>query len=75
MKVSFDLYRVFYMAAKAGSLSKAANELYISQPAVSQAIMQLEERLGCKLFPRSSRGIALTSEGEVLYGYATRPAR
>ena len=69
MKVSFDLYRVFRVSAKAGSLSKAANELYISQPAVSQAIKQLEDRLEVSLFARNSRGIKLTSEGEALYGY------
>ncbi|MGI5899220.1 MAG: LysR family transcriptional regulator [Christensenellales bacterium] len=69
MKVSFDLYRVFRVSAKAGSLSKAAGQLYISQPAVSQAIKQLEDRLGVALFLRNSRGITLTAEGEALYGY------
>ena len=69
MDISLDLYRVFRITAKAGSISKAARELYISQPAVSQAIKQLEERLGAQLFTRNSRGIALTHEGEALFGY------
>ena len=43
--VNLELYRVFYTVAKCGSLTKAAEELYISQPAVSQAIKQLESQL------------------------------
>ncbi len=61
--VDLDLYRVFYTVAKVGSLTKAAEELYISQPAVSQAIKQLETQLGGKLFNRVSRGMELTDSG------------
>lgn len=61
--VNLELYRVFYMVAKCGSLTKAAQELFISQPAVSQAIKQLETQLGGKLFNRVSRGMQLTKEG------------
>lgn len=61
--VNLDLYRVFYTVAKCGSLTKAAEELYISQPAVSQAIKQLERQLGGKLFNRVARGMELTDEG------------
>lgn len=61
--VNLDLYRVFYAVAKCGSLTKAANELFISQPAVSQAIKQLETQLGGKLFNRVSRGMELTEPG------------
>ncbi len=61
--VDLDLYRVFYTVAKCGSLTKAAEELYISQPAVSQAIKQLENQLGGKLFNRLSRGMELTETG------------
>ncbi len=63
--VDLDLYRVFYTVAKCGSLTKAAEELYISQPAVSQAIKQLESQLGGKLFNRVSRGMELTETGGV----------
>lgn len=61
--VNLDLYRVFYTVAKCGSLTKAAEELFISQPAVSQAIKQLEQQLGGKLFNRVSRGMELTETG------------
>ena len=58
--VDLDLYKLFYTVAKNGSLTKAAQELHISQPAVSQAIKQLENKLGGKLFNRVSRGMELT---------------
>ncbi|MCL2294243.1 MAG: LysR family transcriptional regulator [Spirochaetes bacterium] len=56
--------------AKHGNFTKAADKLCVTQSAVSQAIMQLEDRLGCKLFDRNTRGVQLTTEGEVLYAYA-----
>jgi len=65
-----ELYKFFCEVAKHGNFTKAADGLYVSQSAVSQAIMQLEERLGCKLFNRNTRGVQLTTEGEVLYSYA-----
>ena len=61
--VNLDLYRVFYTVAKKGSLTKAAEELYISQPAVSQAVKQLENQLGVNLFNRTHRGVELSEEG------------
>lgn len=61
--VNLELYRVFYVVAKCGSLTKAASELYISQPAVSQAIKQLEEQLGTRLFNRTHRGMELSAQG------------
>ena len=69
MQVNLELYRVFYMAATCGSLTKAAKELYISQPAVSQAIKQLENQLGGKLFVRTNKGMRLTYEGKVIFDY------
>ena len=65
--VNLDLYRVFYAVAKCGSLTKAADELFISQPAVSQAIKQLEGQLGGKLFNRLSRGMELTDGGKKMF--------
>jgi LysR family cyn operon transcriptional activator len=62
-------YKVFYITAKAGSFSKAAEELFITQPAVSYAIKQLEDRLEGQLFFRTSKGVKLTSEGQLLFGY------
>ena len=61
--VNLELYKVFYTVAKCGSLTKAAEELYISQPAVSQAIKQLESQLGGQLFNRTHKGMELTETG------------
>lgn len=61
--VNLDLYRVFYTVAKCGSLTRAAEELYISQPAVSQSIKQLENQLGVLLFNRTHRGMELSAQG------------
>lgn len=61
--VNLELYRVFYAVAKCGSLTKAAEELFISQPAVSQAIKQLEGQLGTSLFNRTHRGMELSVQG------------
>lgn len=61
--VNLELYRVFFTVAKCGSLTKAAEELYISQPAVSQAIKQLESQLGVPLFNRTHRGMELSARG------------
>ncbi len=69
---NLEHYKVFYYVARTGSLTGAASVLSVSQPAVSQAIRQLEDQLGAKLFVRNSRGIRLTSEGKLLYGYVER---
>ena len=61
--VNLELYRVFYTVARCGSLTKAAQELYISQPAVSQSIRQLENQLGTTLFNRVHKGMELTKQG------------
>lgn len=69
MNQNLSSYRIFYTVANAGNISKAAKELYISQPAISKSIQKLEESLECKLFSRSSRGVALTDEGALLYSH------
>lgn len=61
--VNLELYKVFYTVAKCGSLTKAAQELFISQPAVSQAIKQLEGQLGISLFNRTHKGMELSAGG------------
>ena len=61
--VNLELYKVFYTVAKSGSLTKAAQELYISQPAVSQSVKQLESLLGISLFIRTHKGMELTPAG------------
>ena len=67
MEQNLSSYRIFYAVANTGNISKAAKELYISQPAISKSIQKLEENIGVKLFERSSRGVTLTTEGELLY--------
>ena len=67
MYENLNNYKVFYNVAKYKSLSKAAEKLYISQPAISKSISKLEEGLEIKLFDRTSKGVMLTDEGEVLY--------
>lgn len=69
MQTKIDLYRIFYEVAKRGSFSKAKDTLFMSQPAISQAIKQLEETLNQRLFNRVSRGVNLTVEGKVLFSY------
>ena len=54
-----------------GNISAAAQNLYISQSAVSQSIKQLEEQLQVRLFSRSTRGVVLTSEGKMLLDYVS----
>lgn len=61
--VDLDLYKLFYMVGRYGSLSKAAEELYISQPAASQSIRQLEMLLDTPLFNRVHHGMELSSQG------------
>ena len=73
MEQNLSQYKIFYEVAKAGNISKAAKELYISQPAISKAISKLADSLGLSLFTRSSRGVQLTSEGEILFEH-TREA-
>ena len=66
---NYDLYKVFYYVAQYKSLTKAAAELNVSQPAVSQSIKQLESILGVKLTARTGHGIKLTPDGELIFPY------
>lgn len=69
MEQNLNHYKIFYEVAKTGNISKAAETLYISQPAVSKSITKLEQSLGHTLFIRSKRGVKLTEEGTTLYTY------
>lgn len=71
MNQNLSSYRIFFTVANTGNISKAAKELYISQPAISKSIQKLEESVGCKLFSRSSRGVVLTEEGQLLYKHVS----
>jgi DNA-binding transcriptional LysR family regulator len=69
MSSSLEYYKVFYYVANLGSITLASEKLCISQPAVSQAVRQLEQSLDCQLFMRMSKGVKLTREGEFLFEY------
>lgn len=69
MITKLDLYKVFSEVCKCKSFSKAAKELYMTQPAVSQSIMQLEEELDTRLFTRTPKGVVVTNEGQLLFEY------
>lgn len=70
MASKLDLYKIFCAVGKRKSFSQAAKELYMTQPAVSQAIMQLESELDTRLFNRTPKGVTLTDEGAILFEYA-----
>lgn len=72
MDINLEYYKIFYYAAKYKSITLAAETLSISQPAVSQAIKHLEKNIGCALFIRTSKGVRLTKEGEMLISYVER---
>jgi len=67
-----DQIRAFYKVASTGSFTRAARELLVTQPAVSQEIKTLETALGIKLFERSGKGVRMTAEGEILFSHAHR---
>lgn len=67
MEIDFDLYKVFVSVATNGSVSKAAEELSVTQSAVSQSILKLEKIFEKELFVRSRQGVTLTSFGRVLF--------
>lgn len=70
MEQNLSQYKIFYEVAKTGNISKAAKELYISQPAISKSISKLEDSLNTTLFNRNSRGVQLTAEGQLLFQHA-----
>lgn len=64
---SLDNYKIFYEVAKCGNITKASENLFISQPAVSQTIKKLEENLGVSLVIRSKKGVELTPIGKDIF--------
>ncbi len=69
MNIDLELYRIFYIVAKNKHMTRASEELHISQPAISQSIKKLESQLGGVLFIRSNKGMELTNEGKMFYDY------
>ena len=66
---NYEHYKIFCKIVECQSISKAASQLYVSQPAISLAIKQLETNLDVKLFFRTQKGVTLTTEGLTLYNY------
>ena len=60
----------FITIAETGNLTKAAENLYVSQPSLSQYLKRLENSLGAELFDRNSSPLRLTYAGEKYYAYA-----
>ncbi len=69
MNIDISLYRVFCIVARNNSISKAAEELFVSQSAVTQSIKKLENEIGDKLFNRQRMGVELTESGKTLFEY------
>jgi len=71
--MNIEQLNTFHKIAKAGSFTKAADELFLTQPAVSQQIKALESFFGIRLFERSrNKKVQLTREGETLLSYTER---
>ena len=69
MNTDYNLYKIFLYLYEEKSISKTANKLYVSQPAISYSLKELETQLGYTLFYRNSKGIEPTMEAKELYGY------
>ena len=69
MNIDYNLYKIFLYLYEEKSISKTANKLYVSQPAISYSLKELESQLGYTLFYRNSKGIEPTMEANELYGY------
>ena len=69
MNINFELYRIFYVVASCGNITKASHELNISQPAVTKQIKALENQLGGELFIRTKKGVILTDNGRSIFNY------
>lgn len=68
--MTFDQIRTFLAVANAGNFTRAAQQLYLSQPAVSQHVLALEKHLGRQLFDRKGRSLVLTLAGHRFASYA-----
>ena len=72
MRMNLNQLRAFFLAARNKSITKAAQSLYVTQPAVTMQIKALESDLDLKLFSRYGKRFELTDAGKVLLGYAER---
>lgn len=72
MNTNYKAYKIFCCVAQHGSISKAAEKLLISQPAVTWNLKKLENQLGVTLFIRTKKGATLTDEGKILFEYVKK---
>lgn len=72
MHINLNQLRAFYLAARKNSITKAAEALHVTQPAVTMQIKAFENQLNVKLFRKYGNELQLTDVGQVLYGYAMR---
>lgn len=72
MNINLEYYKIFYEVAKEQNITKASENLNISQPAISKTIKLLEEKLGGTLFVRTKKGVILTEEGKEFYSYINK---
>ena len=67
--MNYEYYKIFYYVGKHKNITRAAADLFSSQPAVTRAIQNLEAELGCRLFVRTKNGVEFTHDGGKLYEY------
>ena len=67
MNINFEYYKTFYYVTIYGSISKAANFLHISQPAITKSIQKLEQELDMTLLYRTPKGVCLTENGKIFF--------
>lgn len=72
MDINYESYKIFYYVAINENISKAAEKISISQPAVTWHLKNLENQLGVNLFIRTKKGVHLTEEGKILFEYVKK---
>lgn len=71
--MNYEYYKIFFAVGKYKNITRAAQELFSSQPAVTRVIHNMEAELGCQLFVRSKAGVEFTREGKELYDLIETP--
>lgn len=69
--MNYEYYKIFYYVGKHKNITRAATELFSSQPAVTRVIQNMEHEFGCRLFSRTKSGVEFTREGELLFNYVS----
>ena len=72
MNINLEYYKIFYEVAKEQNITKASENLHISQPAISKTIKLLEEKLGGTLFVRTKKGVISFERRRYISGYKVR---